>query len=162
MSTTVDGSKKDYKKFVPNEWSKRARKIKKKEKGKKYFYIYYKQHPHSDSEGWIAEHRLVLENILGRYLETFEHVHHLNNDGLDNRKENLELHTNSSHLLAHHIERRKIKRKCVRCGTNKPPLSSKTHKGYRYWYPRWHRNPENKKEWVCESCYNKIKRRLSK
>ena len=49
----------------------------------------------------IGEHRIVMENHIGRKLLPNEVVHHKNEDKTDNRIENLELMTISDHVSLH-------------------------------------------------------------
>lgn len=61
-------------------------------------------HPHAKvlkgkNVGWIFEHRLVLEQKLGRYLQPHERVDHIDGLTLHNHPDNLRLfQTNKAHL----------------------------------------------------------------
>lgn len=72
-----------------------------------YYYIYNPKHPNSIKRGYVAEHRLVAEKMIGRYLKENEVVHHINENKLDNRPENLKVMTAWEHMKLHaEIKRR--------------------------------------------------------
>jgi len=69
-----------------------------------YIYILKPEHPLADKKGYIFEHRLIMEQMLRRYLKKEERVHHINNIHNDNRPENLMYFPNESeHQKFHQI-----------------------------------------------------------
>ena len=69
-----------------------------------YWYVKNHEHPMSGKQAYIAEHRLVMEEHIGRYLKFEETVHHINGNKEDNRIENLELYTTRGQHTLHHPE----------------------------------------------------------
>ena len=68
-----------------------------------YILILDKDHPNSDTRGYVYEHRLAVSAALGRPLKPKEVVHHINGKRDDNRLENLELISgNGKHTSDHH------------------------------------------------------------
>lgn len=59
-------------------------------------------HPGAAANGYIREHRLVMEEKIGRVLESGEIVHHINEDKMDNRESNLALMAVADHNSLHH------------------------------------------------------------
>ena len=65
----------------------------------RYWYVWSPEHPNCTQDGYVAEHRLVQENKIGRYLLRSEVVHHIDGSPENNAAENLQhFATNAEHL----------------------------------------------------------------
>lgn len=102
-----------YRKKYPNgrfgalasHWKGGIRRI-----GKHRAYVgrYAPDNPNCTSEGYVLEHRLIMEEHLGRFLKPEEVVHHKNGIKHDNRIKNLELIADRGTHTREHFERSHI------------------------------------------------------
>ncbi len=66
-----------------------------------YVLIHLPDHPFASVNGYVYEHRLVMERYLIAILLPWAVVHHINHNKQDNRIENLQLMSNSEHTIMH-------------------------------------------------------------
>ncbi len=82
-----------------------------------YIVVYCPEHPRANKAGYVPKHTLVMERVLGRYLESHEVVHHINRIRDDNRPENLQLMDREEHSRMHG------RRGAPPCAASTPPRS---------------------------------------
>ena len=66
-----------------------------------YIYIYRPNHPFANKNGYIFEHRLKMEEFMGRHLTKDEIIHHLDGDRQNNFIGNLILLKREEHIKIH-------------------------------------------------------------
>lgn len=85
--------------------------------GQGYIRIRKPDHPRAVN-GYVLEHILVMENKIGRNIESEEAIHHINGNTQDNRPENLKLFSNNGK----HLSETYCREKRCKCG--------RKHKGH--------------------------------
>ena len=73
-----------------------------------YVREYQPDNPNCYANGYVLQHRLVMEKHLGRYLEPEEIVHHEDGCPDNNSLLNLELFPNSVEHIKYHKEQREL------------------------------------------------------
>ncbi|WP_066452435.1 HNH endonuclease signature motif containing protein [Anaerotruncus rubiinfantis] len=74
-----------------------------------YIKVYYPSHPSATADGYVMQHRLMMEDHIGRFLTDDEVIHHINHNRSDNRIENLRLMNVRDHAALHMKERHERK-----------------------------------------------------
>ena len=118
-----------------------------------YIFIYAPERPNHDKRGYVQLHRLIMEDILGRYLEPQEVVHHIDGDRTNNFEENLELiENNIIHLSTKHNTGKDTSgRVCRECGRNYS--QKRTCNGRENWCGN------EIDGWLCMTCYKRINKK---
>lgn len=94
-----------------------------------YMYALVPEHPKATRHGYVLLHRVIMENHLGRVLNTNEIVHHKDHNKKNNTLENLEVLDGREHSRLHGLEqgRQMVKLKCPWCGKEFIRYKNQTH-----------------------------------
>jgi len=83
-----------------------------------YLYAKVPNHPNATSNGYVLEHRVVMERWIGRYLTSSEVVHHLDENKHNNELSNLRLMDIKDHGWLHKKPLKLVQHNCPNCGVD--------------------------------------------
>jgi len=93
-----------------------------------YAMVLMPDHPRSQVGGYVLEHILIIEKVLGKALPLKAKTHHVNEVRHDNRNENIVVCENDAYHFLLHMRKRALEacgnanwRKCVFCKEYDPP-----------------------------------------
>lgn len=85
-------------------------------------------HPRANIRGYVSEHILIAERVLGRPLPAAVVVHHNDRDGMNNANENLVICPDQAYHLLIHARLRALEacgnagwKRCIHCGKYDDP-----------------------------------------
>ena len=94
-----------------------------------YNYAIVPEHPKAIAHGYVLEHRIIMENHLGRLLLENEVVHHINGNKKDNNVDNLRVMDKKEHARLHGLKkgRKFVDLVCPQCKKRFTKYHSQTH-----------------------------------
>jgi hypothetical protein len=93
-----------------------------------YMYVLIPDHPNATKNGYVLEHRHVMEEHLGRYLSAKEEIHHKDEDKKNNNIDNLVLCADrAEHAKYHTPGRTMVTLECPVCGVEFTKEKHRTH-----------------------------------
>ena len=88
-------------------------------------------HPHADQYGFVLEHRLVMEEVLDRYLDPNEVVHHRDGDRQNNSPDNLEVLLRKTHNPGKNVTKGLVNQVLSALGHNDPDALEEVLRGFK-------------------------------
>ena len=119
----------------------------------KYVEIYSPDHPNKNKRNCVYEHRLRMEEYLGRYLRPEEEVHHLDGLTINNRMGNLMYFVNRAEHRRYEMTGNQRSKKdmssryCLLCGGKTGIKKNGCEDWHKY-----------QNEFICDKCYKRVRK----
>ena len=78
-------------------------------KSRQYIEVEAAWHPNKNKRGYVFLHRLIVESKIGRFLDSNEVIHHIDDNPKNNHWSNLEIIDQAKHAKIHSLKRKRLK-----------------------------------------------------